>query len=168
MRDAATRLLGQGFSLNVGPIAGQSTQGTVTGSLTLELAPAHEGRLSLAEQLRSRGELRISGAVLTEDQLEMLQGMELVTFEGQALRAAYSYAGGVLTVNGAPREAQGLQAYLTEFDAVLAGVLAAPSAKPRRRRRPFLQPRRPCLRATTIPSWPWPPHPVAAQWASFA
>ena len=126
MRAAVARLLGQGFTLTVGPVAGRTGQGDVAGSLTLELQPAPEGRLSLARQLRSQGELRISGAVLTEDQLEALQGMQLVVFEGQTLRSSFRYADGVFTLNGAPHEVPFVREGLGQLDSLLQGVLSTP------------------------------------------
>lgn len=118
---AATKtLLSRGLSAGIGRLAGKSPDGAIEGKLMVELAPAKDGRLSLAAQLRSNGFLQLTGNLVTAEQRELAVSTKLAVQEGSALRASYDYAEGKLKVNGEPLEAQGFVDALESADQMIA------------------------------------------------
>lgn len=130
-RDAATTLLARGFSIGIPKVAGkgqgqgQGQGGAIDGKLVVELVEAKDGRPSLAAQLRSSGQVEVTGEIVPAAQRQMAVQMGFAVAKGNGLVAGYSYGDGVLKVNDQAHEATGLLAGLKMADARVAAALAA-------------------------------------------
>lgn len=127
-REAATTLLARGFSLGIPKIAGkgqgQGQGGAIDGKLVVELAEAKDGRPSLAAQLRSSGQVEVTGDLVPAAQRQMAVQMGFALAKGNGLVAGYSYADGVLKVNDRTHDAGGLLAGLKMADARVQAAMA--------------------------------------------
>lgn len=123
-RDAATALLARGFSLGIPRIAGKGQGGAIDGKVMVELAEAKDGRPSLAAQLRSSGQVEVTGEIVPAAQREMAVRLGFAMAKGSGLVAGYSYADGVLKVNERAQDASGLLAGLKVADARIQTAMA--------------------------------------------
>ncbi|OYT88994.1 MAG: hypothetical protein CFE46_00735 [Burkholderiales bacterium PBB6] len=123
MRDAAVTLLTRGFSMGIPKLAGKGADGSIQGSMMVELAPAKGGTPSLAEQLKSSGQLDLTGKLLPQDKRDMAIAMGFAVAQGDGLRASYDYGVGLLKVNGRALDAGSFQAGLKQADMALQTAL---------------------------------------------
>lgn len=141
--DALTTLLTRGFSVGITRLAGKTAEGSVSGQMTLELRPADNKVISLAAQLRSSGELKLVGPLLTPEQRELALTTGFAQPDGTNLRASYSYGDGLLKVNSRTLDGDGIRNGLAALDAQLRSALADWSAGPRTAQAPAAAPAEP-------------------------
>ncbi|WP_290874886.1 DUF945 family protein, partial [Aquabacterium sp.] len=116
-RQALKTLINGGMSMGISRLSGQSAQGSVDGQLMLQLkANAKPETVALAQQLSSTGELSVKGGLLDAQQKLMAVSTGYVSETPEGIKAAYSYEGGLLKVNGKTLDAGWLQAMLTAIE----------------------------------------------------
>ena len=123
-RQALVTLLTRGFSMGIAKLSGQSDEGRIDGQWTLALAKAAGTEPSLAEQLTSSGQLRVSGRLVDEAQRRMAVQSGVAEADGDSLQARYDYARGVFKLNGRATDASAFQQMLAQADTQLRVALA--------------------------------------------
>lgn len=130
VREAALTLLARGLSVGIPRLAAKADGGSLEGQFMVELSASPQGRdLALARQLKSSGKLSLTGALVTPEQRQMAVGMGFAVAEGEALKASFDYADGLLKVNGRTLDASAFQHALAQADGQVKTALAAFGAK---------------------------------------
>ncbi len=131
LRSALRTLMARGFTLGIPRIAGSIGNGSLDGSLQVELKPTAGGDsapILLARVLRSQGQITLKGDVVDAEQKQMVLAMGVATEVPGGLQAGYEYADGVLKANGRSFDAGGMQAALAQADQVLNAFLSSNEA----------------------------------------
>lgn len=118
-RDAAVRLLARGLSIGVPKLGAKAADGTVGGQLVVELMESSSGQPSLAAQLRARGHLEVTGTIVPEGARQLAVAGGYAVAKGNALRAEFDYAGGLLRLNERALDGAAVLAGLQQADAQL-------------------------------------------------
>jgi len=129
LRQAVRTLLTQGFSMGIPKLAGTVGEGSISGSLNVELMAAKgggQGAVELARLLKSSGKLTVKGAVITPDQKQMAVAMGLATEVADGLEATYDYLDGVFKANGRVFDAGHVQTALASADGEINRFLNTP------------------------------------------
>lgn len=120
---ALLTLLTKGFSMGIPKLAGKSDDGGIEGQFTIELTPAGGPEPALVKQLKSSGQLTLTGKLVGEEQKQFAINTGLALAEGTGLKASFSYADGLLKVNGRTSDASDVQQKLAYADARLHEAL---------------------------------------------
>jgi uncharacterized protein YdgA (DUF945 family) len=123
--EALETILAKGFSFGVPKLSGKAADGSVAGSLMVELTEASAGAVSLAGQLRSSGKIEIKGAAITPEQRQAAVASGFAVAQGDTLTAGYEYSKGELKVNGRAQDAAPFAVMLAKADEGLKSALLA-------------------------------------------
>ena len=132
---ALQTLLVKGFSFGMSSLTGKAANGSLEGSWTVELAAASGNTPSLAEQLRSKGKIDITGYVITPQQRDLAVGTGFAVAQGNKLTASYEYSPGLFKLNDRTMDSTPLAGILMRADENLRSALGSagdlPPASPR-------------------------------------
>lgn len=120
---AALKLMSRGLSLGIPKFGGKGVDGNISGDLLLELGEAKDGRPSLAAQLKSRGRLEVTGALLSPEQTETVLALGVAVPKDKGLVASFNYAEGLLKINERTHDAGSLLEALREADEKLSRII---------------------------------------------
>jgi len=124
-RQAVKTLLTTGFSIGIPSLKARDTDASVDAQLLLELLPASDGEVALAQQLQSSGEIVVTGGMLTPEQAQLAMQSGYVQEVPGGLKMGYRYAAGALTVGGQSRDASMVPLALTRLDSLVNAALAS-------------------------------------------
>jgi hypothetical protein len=124
-RAALNGLLAAGFSLGVSSLQGRSGQGSLDGSMVLQLEPAGAEPVALARQLQSSGQLRIRGNLLAPEQQQAALDQGWLQQTSDGLLARYAYTQGALQLGATRQDSSLLQGVLARMDEALAAFVQA-------------------------------------------
>ena len=124
-RQALKTLLTTGFSVGIPSLKARDADSSVDAHLLLELLPAAQGEVALAQQLQSSGEIVVKGGMLTPEQAQLALQSGYVQEVPGGLKMGYRYAAGTLTVGGQPRDASMVPVVLARFDSLVNAALAS-------------------------------------------
>ncbi len=105
MRASVQTLLFGGFSAGIQKISGTVDGDSLDGKLMVELTKTGGTTFRLEEALRSSGSLILKGKNLDPDSKKTLVSLGFATETPEGLRAEFSYADGILKVNGKAMDA---------------------------------------------------------------
>ena len=105
LAQALQTILVKGFSVGMPKINGQISDGELDGSVMFDLKEASGQQASLAEQLRSRGQMTVSGAAVKPQWRSAALASGLAVAEERALVSRFEYRPGQLLLNGQPQPA---------------------------------------------------------------
>lgn len=120
---ALQTLLVKGFSFGLSSLTGKGADGRLEGSWIVELVAASGNTPSLAEQLRSKGKIDITGSVITPQQRDMAVGTGFAVAQGDKLSASYEYTPGLFKLNERTMDATPLEGILMRADENLRSAL---------------------------------------------
>ncbi|MFO1217949.1 MAG: DUF945 family protein [Burkholderiaceae bacterium] len=123
-REAAMRLLARGLSVGIPKVSGRGGGGELSGQFLVELREAATGRPSLAGQLAARGHLELSGDIVSPAQRQAALAAGIAVAQGDTLRVAFDYAGGVLKLNDRALDGSQVLAGLSRADAELQALVS--------------------------------------------
>jgi hypothetical protein len=124
-RQAVKTLLTTGFSVGIPSLKARDADSSVSAHLLLELLPAAQGEVALAQQLQSSGEIVVKGGMLTPEQAQLATQSGYVQEVPGGLKMDYRYAAGALTVGGQPRDASMVPVVLARVDSLVNAALAS-------------------------------------------
>ena len=122
-RQAVKTLLTTGFSVGIPSLNARDADSSVDAHLLLELLPAAQGEVALAQQLQSSGEIVVKGGMLTPEQAQLATQSGYVQEVPGGLKMGYRYAAGALTVGGQPRDASMVPLVLARVDSMVNAAL---------------------------------------------
>ena len=129
LRAALRTLLAQGFAIGVPKVAGTVGDGSLDGSLSIELKPTPGGTnapVRLAQLLRSSGKLSLQGSALSAEQKQMAVAMGFAVVTATGLEASYEYTDGIFKANGRVFDAGMVQTALSGADTEINRFLTTP------------------------------------------
>lgn len=126
---AVKTLLTKGFSLSMPVLTGKTQQGSVSGSFAVELVQSNTDSPSLAAQFRSKGQIALTGQVISQEQREMALATGFAMVQGDTLSASYEYAKGLFKVNTRTMDASFFEDLLVGADQGVNSLLAQLQAK---------------------------------------
>ena len=124
LAQALQTILVKGFSVGMPKINGQISDGELDGSVMFDLKEASGQQASLAEQLRSRGQMTVSGAAVKPQWRSAALASGLAVAEERALVSRFEYRPGQLLLNGQPQPAALVDLMLVRADQGLQRALA--------------------------------------------
>lgn len=127
-RQALKTLLTTGFSVGIPSLKARDADASVDAQVLLELLPAAQGEVALAQQLQSSGEIVVKGGMLTPEQAQLATQSGYVQEVPGGLKMDYRYAAGALTVGGQPRDASMVPVVLARVDSLVNAALASADA----------------------------------------
>lgn len=129
-RKAFNTLMVRGFSVGIPKLAAKAAEGSIDGRWLLTLAPARGQAPSLAEQLKSSGQIDVRGSALKPEQRDFAVAMGIAVEHEQGLRASYDYSDGLLKVNGRTLDAAQVKTALQGADLQMQVALSGPLGVP--------------------------------------
>lgn len=124
-REAAIRLVARGLSVGIPKISGKSADGSISGQFMVELAESKDGKPSIARQLKSNGQIEVTGKLITAEQREMAIKMGFAVAKGAGLMSGFEYQNGLLKVNERSQDASAFLAGLQSADQKLEELIAS-------------------------------------------
>jgi uncharacterized protein YdgA (DUF945 family) len=121
---ALETILVKGFSVGMPQIKGRISDGELDGSVMLDLNAADGKQISLAQQLRSRGQISVSGSAIKPQWRSAALASGLAVAEARALVSRFDYQPGQLLLNGQPQPAALIDLMLVRADQGLQRALA--------------------------------------------
>lgn len=121
--EAAVRILGKGFAIEVPVVSASSGRGILQGAFAVTLVPAEGSDGSLIGRVRFAARASVQGALLSPSQLEAATGSGFAEVRADMLTTSAEYAGGVLKVNGHLLDAALVEGALTRMDAEVQAAL---------------------------------------------
>ena len=116
VRDALKTLISSGLSFGIAVLKGSSQSGGLDGHLEVALLPTKGGPISLATQLKSAGQMTLTGSVVTPEQKQFALTTGFVREVQGGLQATFDYQAGLLKVSGKALDAGLFQNTLVKAD----------------------------------------------------
>ena len=127
VRAAVKTLLTSGLSFGIPALKGSSQSGGIDGNMEVALLPAKGDNISLATQLKSTGQLTLTGSVVTPEQKQTALTTGFVREVAGGLQASYDYSAGLLKVSGKALDAGIFQTALAKADEAINVFLSSNS-----------------------------------------
>lgn len=122
-KNAATKLINQGFTLALPKISAQVNSGTIMGDLKIEVLKADSqsaSEFSASKSLRASGQLLAKGKAIDNAQKMMALMMGLATDSKEGLKSSFEFNGQTFKANGKTRD---VSYELTTIDDVVNNLL---------------------------------------------
>ena len=123
-RVAVKALLTSGLSFGITALKGSSQSGGIDGNFLVELQPFKGDKVSLAQQLKSAGQLTVTGTLVTPAQKDLALSTGFVREVPAGLQASYNYAAGLLKVSDKALDAGMFQEALAKADDMINSFLS--------------------------------------------
>jgi hypothetical protein len=124
MRTAVQALLVAGLSVGISKLEARTQDGSLDADLVFTLAQAPAKTLQLAEQLSSKGQIRIQGGLMPPDQKEFALSSGYAVALPQGVKSGFEYRSGVLTFNDKTMDSALVQLVLQKMDTWLKAFFA--------------------------------------------
>jgi hypothetical protein len=123
-RTAIKKVLLAGFSFGIPKLTGSGKEGGLDGDFALTLAPAQGQEVMVANQLSSRGQIRIQGALMPPEQRAYALSTGFASDLPDGLQTSFEYGAGVLKVSGKTLDGAMVQLGLQRLDVWLKVFLS--------------------------------------------
>jgi uncharacterized protein YdgA (DUF945 family) len=127
VRAAVKTLLTSGLSFGIPALKGSSQTGGIDGNMEVALLPAKADNISLATQLKSTGQMTLTGNALTPEQKQTALTTGFAREVAGGLQASYDYSAGLLKVSGKALDAGTFQTALVKADEAINAFLSSNS-----------------------------------------
>ncbi len=123
VRKVMETLLTTGMSIGIPTVKGSGADGRVSANLMVELMPASDGTIALEKNLRSSGQLVITGNLLNPGQVDMALATGYADKIPGGLKAAFSYQDGLLKMSDKTLDAGLVKSALAQADKAIENFL---------------------------------------------
>ena len=124
LQAALRKITADGFSLGIPRIAGAIGKGHLGGDFVIQLLQAKAGSSALENRVKSTGQLKLSGDVLTQEQRKLALSMGFATQTPEGLVAKFEYETGVIRANGRVFDGEDVVKMLRSLDRQVAALLS--------------------------------------------
>lgn len=124
LQAALRKITADGFSLGIPRIAGAIGKGHLGGDFVIQLLQAKAGSSALENRVKSTGQLKLSGDVLTQEQRKLVLSMGFATQTPEGLVAKFEYETGLIRANGRVFDGEDVVKMLRFLDRQVAALLS--------------------------------------------